>query len=379
MSQSDELQLLRGIFDYAHANTRWEFANGGPIFDFPVERLSELKGDGIITAIGTVDEAAIAASLRTPIINLSGRLRELGPPRVNADNLAAGRLAAEHLFSRGYRNFGFYGVKAADYSQARQDAFRAWLAEHGHPVSHRIVSLEFKQRVWTDPLEQLGEWIATLPTPLGLFAVNDVGARMAVRACGNVGRRVPQDVGVIGLDNDEAICAFGSPTLSSIARDWYAIGFESAVLLDEMMAQSRLTAPDRLIPPRGIIARESTQAFVSGDPDVARAIAFAQQNVSRPISVKQLVGAIGGSRRRLEMAFRKSLDCSPMVFLARLRAEKAKALLARDDLSYGEIASQCGFSDLRQFRRAFLSVARITPREYRAARKPRNPSGQNDS
>jgi LacI family transcriptional regulator len=369
ISQSDELLLLRGIFAYARANTRWEFVTGAPIFDFPVEQLRELKADGIITAIGTVDDAAIAASLRTPLVNLSGWLRALGPPRVTIDNAAAGRLAAEHLFFRGYRNFAFYGAAAADFSQSRQDAFCAWLAEHGYSASRRIFSLTFKQWIWADPLEQLAQWIATLPTPLGLFAVSDRGARMVVRACGIVGRRVPQDVGVIGLDNDEAICAFGSPTLSSIARDWYATGFEAATLLDEMMAQSRLTAPDRLIPPRGIVARESTDAFVSGDPDVARAIAFAQQNLSRPIGVKQWVDAIGGSRRRLEMAFRQSLNCSPMVFLARLRTDKAKGLLARDDLSYGQIASQCGFSDLRQFRRAFLSVARMTPRQYREVAK----------
>jgi LacI family transcriptional regulator len=309
----------------------------------------------------------VAQRLKYPLVTCMGMHRD--EPRVMVDQNAIGRLAADHLFVRGYRNFGFYGLENAAYSHDRQVAFARALAELGFTVHTHIYSPEpgNRQKTWNDEVDDLSKWISALPTPIGLFAANDQRARILADACSKAGKPVPNEVGIIGTDNEEIACEFGSPTLTSIACDWHAVGMETAALLDRRMDGAAPLTKDKLIPPIGIVARESTSAVVTSDPLVATAIAFANRHAGEAFGVEALVAAAGVSRRRLENAFQKSLGCSPMTFLARQRIERAKSLLQRKKLSLTRIAEQCGFTDLRHFRRTFRRLTQMTPRQYQTS------------
>jgi LacI family transcriptional regulator len=304
--------------------------------------------------------------MKIPIVTFVGALRDPGAPRVSMEHAAIGESAAEHLLMRGFREFAFYGIEQASFSEHRQAAFESMLKEHG--ITPRIylsrTTFYEQEKSWDNEITSLSEWVAGLPKPVGVFAANDQRARILADACVVGNARVPEDVAIVGVDNDELLCEFGSPTLTSVACDWHKLGYETAALLDGLMRGKSAPARDRIIPPIGVIGRESTTAMVSSDPDVARAIAFANQHSCEIFGVGALVKAAGVSRRRLEMAFGESFGCSPMTFLARFRTEKAKMLLQKKGILLSKVAQDCGFANLRHFRQAFTRVAQMSPREY---------------
>jgi LacI family transcriptional regulator len=359
--------ILRGIVDYARKRANWIFINGGASFDFPLASLSSWDGDGIIAHISSQSDVEVARSLRIPVVTFVGTMRNPGVPRVSMAQAAIGELAAEHLLMQGFSNFAFYGIANVNYSIDRLEAFSRVLGNRGFsPLVHLSQTVfNTQQRSWDEELVDLSKWISSLPKPIGIFAANDQRARMIADASQMVGADVPRDVGIVGVDNDEIACEFGSPTLTSVAFDWHSLGYETAALLDRLMDGKSAPARDKVIAPIGLIARESTNAVISSDPHVAKAIDFVNRQLSRPFGVEALVSAAGGSRRHLEVAFRKSLGCSPAEFLARFRTERTKSLLQRDGLSLTMIAERCGFTDIRQFRRTFRRMTGTTPAQYR--------------
>jgi LacI family transcriptional regulator len=363
--------ILRGIVDYARERANWIFINGAASFDFPLVSLSSWDGDGIIAHMSTQSDADAAQTLKMPVVTFVGTLRNPGVPRVSMAQAAIGELAAEHLMMQGFTHFAFYGIQNVIYSEDRRAAFTRVLAGAGFsPLIHLSQTVFGKQQQsWDEELLDLSKWISSLPKPIGIFAANDQRARMIADASHMAGARIPEHVGIVGVDNDEISCELGSPTLTSVAFDWHSLGYETAALLDRLMDGKKAPVQDKIIAPIGLIARESTSAVISSDPHVAKAIGFISRHLSLPFGVQALVDATGVSRRHLELAFRKSLGCSPMVFLARFRVERAKSLLQQRGLSLTSISKRCGFADLRHFRRTFSRVTQLTPREYQASIK----------
>jgi LacI family transcriptional regulator len=350
---------------------------GAEFFGLPVQHLLGWTGDGVIAVLATPEDVAAARRLKVPIVTMFGMVRSPEVPRVMVDQDEIARLAAEHLVSRGFRRFAFYGLEGPAYSADRERAFVAHLARYGGggggSAVHRYRSPADTEVLhpW-DEVDALSRWVAELPAPIGVFAANDQRARMLVDACSLAGRRVPEDVGVIGVDNDEIACEFGEPTLSSIACDYAAVGFESARLLDRLMRGGPPAAvPDVLTRPVGVVSRASTDVTVTDHPAVARAVTYARDHRGESFGVEALVEAAGVSRRHLELSFTRSLGCTPSTFLARLRAEQAKELLDQGGHTLGGVARLCGFNDLRQFTRVFQRVMKVSPREYvRSAATP---------
>jgi LacI family transcriptional regulator len=290
-----------------------------------------------------------------------------GIPRIMMDQAAIGRLAAEHLLSRGYKSFAFYGVEEAYYSTARESAFTAALARDGFSVS-RYISPSVRgdsHHPWDDGIDNLCRWISTLPSPVGIFATSDSRARMIADACRIVKREVPKDVGIIGVDNDLLECELGSPKLTSIQCDWWQVGYRTAKLLHSLMNGASPPAHDQLIPPTGIVQRESTDVTIVDHPAVARAVDYVQRNLTGCFGVKAMVAEAGVSRRYLEHSFLRSIRRTPAEYLAQARVNRAKDLLQKTHLPLGQISRECGFSDIRQFRRVFNRMEKMTPGQYR--------------
>lgn len=366
--------IVQGIAEYAREHGNWAFTTSGESFDLPLQTLMQWHGDGVVAGIASAADAAAARQLRIPIVNFVLFSPIPGVPAVVVDHDAIGQLAAEHLLSRGYRQFAFYGFRGVLYSQRRQAAFTEAIARRHLPVKHHLRPYTASQgKPWEDELLALSRWVATLPTPIGIFAANDTRARLLADAARVVNRRVPHDVGIIGVDNFQIACEFGSPTLSSIACDWHRVGFESAKLLDRLMHGKSAPTAERSIAPVGVVARESTDVMIVHHPLVAKAVEYIQQNLARPFGVKAMVEAAGVSRRTLELGFRESLQCSPADFLLRQRVERARELMS-SGMNLTRIARASGFSDLRQFRRAFVRFTSATPREHLAKIRAAAPS-----
>ena len=177
--------VVQGIADYVHQHGNWIFTTSGEANDLSVRSLRRWQGDGVITSFGTEIEAKAARRLKIPVVTFTALVRNPGIPRVMMDQAAIGRLAAEHLLSRGFRHFGFYGVEAADYSIARESEYSARLAEKNFsPLRYRSPNMLMHEQLWDDAIYGLCKWIKKLPTRIGIFAVSDARARM-------LGRRLP--------------------------------------------------------------------------------------------------------------------------------------------------------------------------------------------
>jgi LacI family transcriptional regulator len=365
-------ELINGVLRYASEHgCNWTYITAPESLALSVLDLKGWHGDGIIAALNTPAEASCAKGLTLPIVNISATLPKSPVPRVSVDSRLVGELAADHLIERGFQQFAYFGLRSVAYSDVRQKGFDGRLAVSGFhslallmPPTYRVRSQQ-----WREQQRKLVQWLARLPKPVGLFAVTDYRARQVLDACRQVELRVPQQIAVIGVDNEEVICAHVQPRLSSVARDNRREGYHAAAMLDQLVRRKQLPSNEESIPPLGVVARESTETVAFQDPRLCDAIEYLNQNIASPLGVQELASHVGVSRRWMEYAFRDALGESPYQYIRRRRLKLAQQLLEKDArVKIYEIANQTGFSSAKQFSMAFSQEFGASPREYQRSR-----------
>jgi LacI family transcriptional regulator len=363
---------LQGIADYAQQHGGWTLLTSPPTLGGAEEQaltmraLNDWPGQGAIAAVGTAAEVRAARRLPFPVVNLAGSLRHCGLPRVMVDQRAAGRLAAEHLLSRGLRRLAGYGLAGLWYAQQRLEGFAERARQSGVACDLLQTPVPVNAATsWRRRTTPLVEWLKTLRPPVGIFAVHDYRARVLVDACQLLGLRVPHDVAVLGMDNDTTVCEFCQPPLSSVSRSARQVGFQAAALLDRLMA-GKPAEREILVPPDGVVLRRSTDTVVSDNPHVCEAIQLMHDHLGEAITVEHIVAHAAISRRLLEKLFRQHLGCTPREYLCRMRVERAKQLLAAPQRpKMRDVIAACGLGDARRFRRLFVGLEGQTPAQYR--------------
>jgi LacI family transcriptional regulator len=211
-------------------------------------------------------------------------------------------------------------------------------------------------------------WLKTLKFPLGLMAAHDNRARMVIDTCRQLGLVVPHDVAVIGVDNDRLVCEMSQPTLSSVAPNAREIGYRAAELLERMISGKCPPAGDVLVPPVGVVARESTDIVAVDDPDLNLAVRFIRQHIAEPFAVADMLREMSVSRRWIEYRFQERFGRSPHEYVCEARVERARQMLIEaDNLPLHQIADACGFNSARGFRLVFCRLTGMTPSQYRRA------------
>jgi LacI family transcriptional regulator len=371
--------FMRGVVDYADRHGGWLVTTSPPTlggtdeFAINVYTLQGWPGDGVITSIHSDTEAEAAAQLGIPVVNISGALEHSPVPRVMVDHYSIGRLAAEHLLERGFRRLAYCGTKGLFYSKQRMIGFMRCAEKAGVQCDVYETPRSTNQRApWQHRAGPLNEWLRHLRPPLGLMAMQDYRARVVIDECRHLGLDVPHDVAVIGVDNDPTICEFCQPTLSSVSRNAWRMGYDAAATLDLLMDGRKPVNPDAVIIPEGIVARQSTDTVAVDDPHVADAVHFMRDHLGEPFGIKQVMQNISVSRRQLELRFRRALQCTPHEYLCRLRVDHAKDLLAnRADLKIRSIATACGFSSEERMRLVFRRLTGTSPLDYRRQARAR--------
>ncbi|MBN1590036.1 MAG: XylR family transcriptional regulator, partial [Pirellulales bacterium] len=237
LSESHQTHILRGIQQFAEERGNWAFTFSPEHYGSSIAALRHWPGDGILATVATKHENQIAREMGIPVVNLSGALRDTRLPRVMVDQEAMGRIAAEHLLNCGFRNFGYFGVARVWSGQQRKTGFVRRVREAGGECSvleapSRPRSLRSAED-WFEPLDR---WLSSLPLPVGIMASIDLRAAMIVDACLRLGLRVPDDVGVVGVDNNEVICQLCRVPLSSVSRSDLEVGYRAASVLSRMIA-----------------------------------------------------------------------------------------------------------------------------------------------
>ena len=215
-------------------------------------------------------------------------------------------------------------------------------------------------------MSALSDWLPTLTTPCAIFAVSDYRARQVLDACRSLELRVPDDVAVLGVDNELVICEHSQPTLSSVARNDGLEGYSAAALLDRLMRKQPVPQPIHTIPPLQVVQRESTASFAVHDARLRDALTFLHEHLKEPISIDDVIRESHVSRRWLEYAFRDALGETPYQYLRRHRLALARQILANEP---GEklvgVARRSGFASAKQLTVAFQQEFGVSPSEYR--------------
>ena len=345
-------EVVRGVREYSVIQGGWTLRSG--TLPRPDQLHDILAGDGIVGFYADEAVMAAAAQLGVPSVNVSARLPACPLPRVIADNNQAGRLAAEHLLGKGFRQFGFVCVGDHYYSCQRRDGFTAVLGEQG-----------LGDRLSVAPHGEMGDWLAHLPTPVGILAATDAMAQQLVDLAIARGLHVPEQVAVMGVDNDEFLCQSSAVDLTSVDSRGREVGLRAAELLDTLMSGSPAPEEPILVSCGPVVARRSTDTFGSVDENVAFAIRYIRAHACERMRIDQILEHLSISRRTLEMRFRRAFGRSLHDEIRRQQIERARQLLRETDLPIGEVAWRSGFCDRIQFGRIFSAETGTSPTGYR--------------
>lgn len=365
--------ILRGIVRYARLHGPWAFYVTPGDFEQELPKMERWGGTGIIARIENqkVAEAILATKLPLVALDLSAMQLQPGHPladvsEVRSDSHSAAALAAEHLLDRGFRHYAFVGIPHRVWSERRQEGFCHRLAEAGFSV-HLYPATARNYQDWGKEQAILARWLQDLPKPVGVMACNDDRGREVLAACRLAELHVPEQLAVVGVDNDSLLCELSDPPLSSVALNTERGGYEAAALLDEMMQRRRGPHPPKriVVPPLHVVTRRSTDILALDDPEIASALRFIHDNAGRPIQVEDVVRQMNWSRRTLEMRFQRAVGRSIRAEIERVRLERAKRLLQETDLTVPKIASASGFNNPNYFGLVFRRIVGVSPSHYR--------------
>ncbi|HSI32449.1 MAG: substrate-binding domain-containing protein [Phycisphaerae bacterium] len=364
-----------GLQAYAQAQG-WQSTVDEYVEDTIARDPGSVPYDGIVARATTL-LARRAARLNIPVVNVwaSSPARDR-LPGVFPDFPATGRLRAEHLLSRGLQRFG---ALTADRDRGQDEelaAFARTVEAAGFTCAAARVALDVSSSLieWRRTERTIARWMDAWEPPIGVYVGSESQGRIVAQACHRRGWRVPQDVAIIAGRNEETLCAGLHPTLSSVEAGYERVGAEAARVLDALMAGEPPPLKPILIPPIGLVVRESTDFFAVDDALVAAALRFIAANSHLRIGQDDVARAVSAETRTLQRRFRKHLGRAIATEVRRARLERAKRELAQSDRSLKEIARGVGFGDPVRLCEVFRRELGVTPSQYRRDRQARPPA-----
>jgi len=362
-------RVLSGILAFAEAQEpAWTF-HDAPSDPRILPTLRAWRPHGVIVHLNDQKLAQGLRTLQVPVVGTTDTLAPAPFPFVDVDNAAVGRMAADYCLQRGYEQLAYYGNAHTRYSQARYEGFVARAQDAGQTVHNFDAPFAPHSPLeadWTQIDQKTRAWLESIPKPIAILASNDIPARALTETCRAVGLRVPQEVAILGVDNDSAVCRMATPQLSSIETPGERIGWTAAETMAQLLAKPQEPAPaEQLLAPSFVIERPSTEARASLHPHLRKALDLIASHASQGMSVKSICQRTGTSRRALERRFREELNQTIYEKIIVTRLTHAQRLLLETDYTISEIAERSGFSNLRQLNRHFTQTLQITPTAFR--------------
>lgn len=329
------------------------------------------QGDGIIADFDDPLIGEALAGSRVPVVAVGGSYEDVGKypkgiPYVATDNHALMKLAYEHLVEAGLTRFACFSLPEAQanrWAQEREKAFRRLMQRDGLQVEvYR--GLGTSAPLWDSAVEQQIAWLHGLPKPIGIIAVTDARARQLLQACLTAGIAVPEEVALIGIDNDPLTRTLTRVPLSSVIQGTETMGRTAAALLHQMLHGKPCTGTQVLVPPDAINVQASSLHQPLGNPYVMQALLFIRQYACQGIKTDQVAAYVGVSRSSLEAHFRKARGCSVHDEILRFKLAAAAKGLENQSLAIADIAARCGFTSAQYLHTVFRREFGCTPRQY---------------
>ncbi len=363
-------KILIGISNYFTERNDWDF-QAIRIMDSRIgDEFREADYDGAIILDTGEQLPPQLEALDIPVVRVFDRKEGKKTALVTVDHDEIGRLAAQHLHGRGFKNFAFVGGIDATFAKRRYFAFKRYLDEKG--VNLHLFSEAFPSRDALDVnagkfsgfRDRMKTWLDALPKPVGIYALDDWKAFETQLVCRKLEIRIPEDVAIIGVNDDDLACHICNPNLSSIRLPFEKLGYEAGASVVTLVDKGRVE--DKSLKCIGLVTRGSTNTFAVSDSVVEEALKFMQRESNKPIRVEEVLQHVGVSRSLLERRFRGEIGRTPLVEMRRQRVERARELLADTELAINKIAELCGFASNIRFTTVFREQVGITPTEFRS-------------
>lgn len=360
-------ELLRGVAVEAQARGNWELlllapVNRGVGFNVPPIM------DGLLMWPDEAGEIEPLLDAAVPTVSLGHVEPTREVARIVFDNAKVGRVIAEEFVERGFRHFAAYCQRLMyRYAQERLAGFRARVVAAGaaEPAVFDGEVMSHEPAKWQAGLEALGVWLRALPKPAGIFCDTDQAGADLLRACQHLGVRVPDEVAVIGVGDDDLLCALAHPPLSSLSLRGREVGKLAVAMLDERMRFPRRKARTRMMEEFTLVERASSELLAVEDGAVAAALRCIRETATRGMGVEDAVKATALSRRMLEVRFKAATGRTMHEEIMRVKLARAQTLLETTDLAVAEVAERAGFNEPQRLCEAFARKRGMTPLEWR--------------
>lgn len=362
--------ILRGIARYVREHEPWALYHEPRSLEESAPRwLSRWQGDGAIARIQNRVLAEQVQALGIPVVDVLGVVPS-SFPLVHVNDASIAQVAAEHLLERGFRQFGFFGIGGENWSERRRDAFAAVV--RGAGCTFQVYELPrgaADASSWDTVELDLAHWVAGLPKPVGVMVCSDQRGPQFLEACRRANARVPDEVAVIGVDDDEPLCEVCNPSLSSVRAGHAHVGFQAAELLGQLMSGRRQPSQPNLLEPQGVTTRLSTEVLAIEDRKIAEALRLIREHACEGIRIDALAQQAGISRSVLQRRFRNLLHRSLHEEILHTRLRRAQELIAQSDLSLTDIAERTGFKHQEYLGAVFKAQLGKTPAQFRRENK----------
>jgi LacI family transcriptional regulator len=368
-SRSFGRQLIMGIANYSKLYGPWSFYKEPIDLKSSIPHLTSWKPDGIIMRDSLITKELLKLNIPT-IVAIHNSTYPKKLPTIKTNSKAIAKMASQHFLEKGLKNLAYCGFDDYEWSTGRGKYFAIFNRKAGYKTHTYVQQKKAKNSDWENEQRHVSEWVDSLPKPVAIFACNDDRGQHILEVCKLINLKVPEDVAVIGVDNDPMICDLGDPPLTSIALNVESAGFEAAKLMDHMITNRTLSGEQILVSPIHLVQRQSSDILAVSDPEVNSAINFIKKNAQNKILVKDVVKETSLSRRTLERKFKQTIRRSIYGEIKRVRIELIAKMLIETDLPISHITSLFNFTDVEHISRYFKLEKGIGLRDFRKIHRP---------
>ena len=364
-------KLLKGIVQYSRRKEQWSICRMPPAYKkmigIPgVVRWAQSWGaDAVIGQFEETDDVGLFAVNGIVAVAQDFKQRFANIPNITADYVGTGRMGARFFLNRGFRHFAYFGFRNVCWSDERCDGFWQEVEAAGYGNSFYTYNLQDIDNLWFYEQDKLTDWLRAIPKPIAIMACDDNQGNNLVEACHAAGIKIPSEVSILGVDNDELLCSLGSTPLSSIQVNIEEGGYQTAALIEQRVLHPETPLQDVVLKPVKIIGRMSTAAFATQDDQIQKAIQFIHRNITSKISVEDVTGEVALSRRLLERRFKKVTDQTIYQYITDVKLKQFAQMLLDTDDQLIDIALSLGESDTKSISRRFKQLYGCSPIQWR--------------